>query len=72
MLGKLVPFVLVGYVQMTVVLTLGMLIYRIPTVGSFALLNQTTLAPGDILELDAPNPADSTFAGPSYTIAGTR
>ncbi len=42
------------------------------TVGSFTLPNQITLAPGDILELDAPSPADNTFAGPSYTIAGTR
>lgn len=38
MLGKLVPFLLVGYVQMTVVLTLGKLIFRIPTEGSLPLL----------------------------------
>ncbi len=43
MLGKLVPFVLVGYVQMTVVMGLGKLIFRIPTVGSFALLYLLTI-----------------------------
>ena len=43
MLGKLVPFVLVGYVQMTVVMTLGKLIFRIPTVGSIPLLYLLTV-----------------------------
>jgi ABC-2 type transport system permease protein len=43
MLGKLVPFVVVGYVQMTVVMALGKLIFRIPTVGSFALLYLLTV-----------------------------
>ena len=38
MLGKLVPFMLVGYVQMTVVLGLGKLIFRIPTEGSLVML----------------------------------
>lgn len=38
MLGKLVPFVLVGYVQMTVVLVLGVLVFRIPIEGSLPLL----------------------------------
>ena len=38
MLGKLVPFVLVGYVQMTVVLGLGTLIFGMPVRGSVALL----------------------------------
>jgi ABC-2 type transport system permease protein len=38
MLGKLVPFMLVGYVQMAVVLGLGWLIFDIPIVGSLALL----------------------------------
>lgn len=38
MLGKLVPFVLVGYVQMTVVLGLGALIFGMPVRGSVALL----------------------------------
>jgi len=34
MLGKLVPFVLVGYVQMSVVLTLGRLVFDVPIRGS--------------------------------------
>lgn len=38
MLGKLVPFVLVGYVQMTVVLVLGVLFFHIPIAGSLLLL----------------------------------
>ena len=38
MLGKLVPFVLVGYVQMTVVLALGRLFFHIPIEGSLLLL----------------------------------
>lgn len=38
MLGKLVPFVLVGYVQMTVVLLLGRLFFDIPIEGSLLLL----------------------------------
>jgi drug efflux transport system permease protein len=38
MLGKLVPFVLVGYVQMSVVLGLGKLIFDIPVRGSVVLL----------------------------------
>jgi ABC-2 type transport system permease protein len=38
MLGKLVPFVLVGYVQMTVVLLLGVLFFAIPIAGSLVLL----------------------------------
>lgn len=38
MLGKLVPFVLVGYVQMTVVLTLGVVFFDIPMRGSLVLL----------------------------------
>jgi ABC-2 type transport system permease protein len=38
MLGKLVPFLLVGYVQMTVVMALGWLIFRIPIEGSLPLL----------------------------------
>ena len=43
MLGKLVPFALVGYVQMTVVMALGVLIFRIPTVGSVPLLYLLTV-----------------------------
>lgn len=38
MLGKLVPFLMVGYVQMTVVLGLGRLIFKIPIEGSLAML----------------------------------
>jgi ABC-2 type transport system permease protein len=38
MLGKLVPFVLVGYVQMSVVLTLGHFFFRVPVEGSLLLL----------------------------------
>lgn len=38
MLGKLVPFVMVGYVQMTVVLLLGTLFFHIPIRGSLLLL----------------------------------
>jgi ABC-2 type transport system permease protein len=38
MLGKLVPFVLVGYVQMTVVLALGRLFFHVPIEGSLLLL----------------------------------
>jgi len=42
MLGKLVPFILVGYVQMTVVLSLGWLIFDIPVLGSLPLLYALT------------------------------
>jgi ABC-2 type transport system permease protein len=42
MLGKLVPFILVGYVQMTVVLSLGWLIFDIPVRGSLPLLYALT------------------------------
>lgn len=38
MLGKLVPFVLVGYVQMTVILVLAWAIFDVPLVGSIPLL----------------------------------
>jgi ABC-2 type transport system permease protein len=38
MLGKLVPFVLVGYVQMSVILALGVTFFDIPIVGSLGLL----------------------------------
>lgn len=38
MLGKIVPFALVGYVQMTVILTLGKLLFGIPLHGSLLLL----------------------------------
>lgn len=38
MLGKLVPFVLVGYVQMSVVLLLGVLVFDVPLRGNVLLL----------------------------------
>lgn len=38
MLGKMVPFAMVGYVQMTVVLGLGALIFDVPVRGSIPLL----------------------------------
>ncbi len=38
MLGKIVPFLLVGYVQMTVILLLGRLLFHIPIRGDLALL----------------------------------
>jgi ABC-2 type transport system permease protein len=38
MLGKIMPFALVGYVQMTVVLALGKLLFGIPLRGSLPLL----------------------------------
>jgi ABC-2 type transport system permease protein len=38
MLGKIVPFMLVGYVQITVVLILGRLLFHTPLRGSLALL----------------------------------
>lgn len=44
MLGKIVPFVLVGYVQMTVVLLLGRLLFDVPIRGSLLLLYTLTLA----------------------------
>jgi ABC-2 type transport system permease protein len=38
MLGKLIPFVLVGYVQMSVILALGVIFFDIPIMGSLGLL----------------------------------
>jgi ABC-2 type transport system permease protein len=38
MLGKVLPFVVVGYVQMTVVLVLGRLLFDVPVRGSLVLL----------------------------------
>ena len=43
MLGKLLPFVIVGYVQMTVVLTMGWVFFRVPIVGSLPLLYLLTI-----------------------------
>lgn len=44
MLGKIIPFVLVGYVQMTVVLLLGRLLFDVPVRGSLPLLYLLTFA----------------------------
>lgn len=43
MLGKLLPFVIVGYVQMTTVLLLGWALFRVPIRGDVALLYVITL-----------------------------
>lgn len=44
MLGKILPFVLVGFIQMTVVLVLGKLLFQIPMRGSLLLLYALTTA----------------------------
>jgi ABC-2 type transport system permease protein len=44
MLGKILPFLVVGYVQMTVILILGKLLFDIPIRGSLLLLYALTLA----------------------------
>jgi drug efflux transport system permease protein len=44
MLGKILPFLVVGYVQMTVILILGKLLFDIPIRGSLVLLYALTLA----------------------------
>ena len=44
MLGKIVPFVLVGYVQMTVVLLLGRFLFGVPVRGSLLALYAVTFA----------------------------
>lgn len=44
MLGKITPFAFVGYVQMTVILTLGSLLFHIPMRGSLALLYAVSAA----------------------------
>ena len=44
MLGKIVPFVLVGYVQMTVVLLLGRFLFGVPVRGSIPALYAITFA----------------------------
>lgn len=43
MVGKVLPFVLVGYVQMTVILLLGRLVFDVPLRGSLLLLYATAL-----------------------------
>jgi ABC-2 type transport system permease protein len=44
MLGKILPFVLVGYVQMTVVLVLGRILFHVPIRGSLPQLYLITFA----------------------------
>ena len=43
LLGKIVPFVLVGYVQITVILLLGRLVFQVPMLGSMPLLYAVAL-----------------------------
>ena len=38
MLGKILPFLLIGYIQITVILVLGRLLFRVPMMGSLPLL----------------------------------
>jgi ABC-2 type transport system permease protein len=42
MLGKILPFVVVGYVQMTVILLLGRFVFDVPIRGSLVLLYAIT------------------------------
>jgi ABC-2 type transport system permease protein len=44
MLGKILPFLLIGYVQITVILVLGRLLFRVPMLGSLVLLYLMSLA----------------------------
>jgi ABC-2 type transport system permease protein len=44
MLGKMTPFVLIGYIQMTVVILLGWLLFDVPLRGSLTLLYVLSLA----------------------------
>jgi ABC-2 type transport system permease protein len=44
MLGKILPFLLIGYVQITVILILGRLLFRVPMLGSIPLLYLLSLA----------------------------
>ena len=38
MLGKILPFLLIGYIQISVILVLGRLLFRVPILGSLPLL----------------------------------
>jgi ABC-2 type transport system permease protein len=42
MLGKILPFALVGYVQITVILLLGFFVFDVPVRGNILLLYATT------------------------------
>jgi ABC-2 type transport system permease protein len=44
MVGKIVPFILVGYVQMTLILILGRVLFNVPIRGSLPLLYALTFA----------------------------
>jgi len=44
MLGKILPFLLIGYIQITVILVLGRLLFRVPILGSLPLLYLLSLA----------------------------
>lgn len=44
MLGKILPFLFIGYVQITVILVLGRLLFRVPVLGSVPLLYLLSLA----------------------------
>jgi ABC-2 type transport system permease protein len=39
MLGKIVPYIVVGYVQVVVILTAAAFLFRVPMIGSLALLS---------------------------------
>jgi len=44
MLGKILPFLLIAYIQITVILVLGRLLFRVPILGSLPLLYLLSLA----------------------------
>jgi ABC-2 type transport system permease protein len=43
MIGKIAPFIVIGYIQMTIVLALGKLLFDIPMLGSLSLLYLVTM-----------------------------
>ncbi|MDQ3137463.1 MAG: ABC transporter permease [Gemmatimonadota bacterium] len=43
MLGKILPFLLIGYVQITVILVLGRMLFQVPILGSLPLLYLVSL-----------------------------
>src|SRR5207253_8544089 len=44
MLGKILPFLLIGYIQISVILLLGRLLFRVPVLGSLPLLYLLSLS----------------------------
>jgi ABC-2 type transport system permease protein len=44
MTGKIIPYILVGYVQVTLILLAAKVLFRVPMVGSFALLYLSALS----------------------------